>query len=612
MDSSDEELFNAAPSYSRSIINTSSNLNEADLNEAMKQTNDLVQDPIKERDCNKYLMKDISIKIIRLSNKQIMNEQTNTHLVKNKKKRKLGMWKFGRYSKKKKTKKFSSQQTFKKGKPTTEVTMESLEDKIDDNTCAHLYEQSQKIQEESCVATQQDVQDVQDTQDAKDTQGNAESLILSTYEAQNEVEDLCTEIYVCARILPYKFHKKKNTVSSNNAIDAVACYNFLSSSSNSETIEKDSNTDKIYVSKCALSKNKEKLMKTLFQERLKGMSRKFATQEKLHEWKTKRKRSSSISSITSTSSMSSISSISFASQPRRKRCRRISSDVPSDDEITAESNIEISRDDNGNKSHLSHERMDQEKSRTNIQISHEACIILTRLEQMDDVDIIKWRTSRIKNALDIIESQLIEEQQLNKRKQATSKRRRNKKIQSNRCNLSEIEDIYEDLSQMSMVSSTRVEKHNPASSNDSLDMIKLRKKYKLFKKPKVLMIKLEALGISFENGKYSATEINRLTKKYINFIISSNSSSKPRDSSLFGLAHIRRKSTTDDNVTLTENNNTSYSLSGRQSVNKNFKQSDVDKSSIKGTTLSNFVLIHIGYFSLITKYYNSSVFSIIL
>ena len=86
MDSSDEELFNAAPSYSRSIINTSSNLNEADLNEAIKQTNNLVQDPIKERDCNKYLMKDISVKIIRLSNKQIMNEQTNTHLVKNKKK----------------------------------------------------------------------------------------------------------------------------------------------------------------------------------------------------------------------------------------------------------------------------------------------------------------------------------------------------------------------------------------------------------------------------------------------------------------------------------------------------------------------------------------------
>lgn len=555
MDSSDDELFNASPSSSKSIINTYLNL-------VTKQTNDLVQDSIKEKDCNNSLIKDISIKIPRLSNEiKINNEKTSTNLIKNKRKR--FKWKFGSYKKKKTSKKFLNQ--LQKEEPTTEVSMELLEDKIDDN--AHLYTQSQEIKEKSCVATQQDVQDIQDTQE------NAENLTLSTFEAQNEKEDLCIDqTCICARVLPYKFHQKKNMTTSNNTTDIIAYYNFSSSSSTST--EQNSDSDKIY--QYYLSTEKYK-------------SRQHAMQRELNEWKSKRKRSSSIS----------------FDEPRfrRKRCRRISDDS-SDNEIAFETNMKMIGDDNSNKSYSSYERMDQEKSRPNIQISHEARIILVRLEEMNDMDVIKWRASKIQNALEIIESQSIEEQ-FDKQEQATLKA--NKITLSDECNFLETQDI-QNLSQKSIVSSTYVEKHCPAKLSDSLNMTKLRKKYKLFKKPKVLLIKLETLKNYSENSKYSAIEIDRLTKEYINFVIRS-SSSKPRESLFYGLANLQRRNKTGMNVTCMESDNISYSSSGGQSMNKSFKQSDIDGNLIKGTislkgtnSLPNFE----NFFSLQNINYNMS------
>lgn len=233
MDNSDDELFNASPSCSKSV-NTSLNL-------ATKQTNDLVRDSIKEKDCNNSLIKDISIKIPRLSNEiKINNEKTTTNL--RKRKRKRNKWKFGRYKRRNTSKKFLTQP--QKEESTTEVSME-LEDKIDDN--AHLHTQSQEIKEKSCVAhVQQDVQDIQDTQK------NAENLTLSTFEAQNEKGDLCID-QTCARVLPYE--KKKNLTTSNNTTDINAYYNFSLSSSSTST-EKNSDSDKIY--KYYLSTEKHK------------------------------------------------------------------------------------------------------------------------------------------------------------------------------------------------------------------------------------------------------------------------------------------------------------------------------------------------------------------
>lgn len=533
MDSSDDELFNVSPSYSKSI-NTSLNL-------ATKQTNDLVQDSIKEKDCNNSLIKDISIKIPRLSNEmKINNEKTSTNL--RKRKRKRSKWQFGSYKRKRTSKKILTQP--QKEKSTTEVSMELLEDKIDDN--AHLYIHSQEIKEKSCVA-QQDVQDIQDTQE------NAENLTLSTFEAQKE--DLCIDrTYICARVLPYEFHQKKNMTTSNNTTDIIAYYNFSSSSSNTNT---EDNSDSNRVDQYYLSTEKYKSTQRAM--------------EKLNEWKSKRKRSSSTS----------------LDQPRfrRKRCRRIS-DESSDNEIAFESNVKMIGDDNSNKSYSSYERIDQEKSRPNIQMSHEARIILVRLEEMNDIDVIKWRASKIQNALKIIESQSIKEQ-FNKREQVTLKA--NKITLSDECNFLETQDI-QDLSQKSIVSSTYVEKHCPAQLSDSLNMTKLRKKYKLFKKPKVLIIKLETLKNYFENGKYSAIEIDRLTKEYINFVIKS-SSSKSRES-FYGLANLQRRNKTGMNVTCMKSDNISYSFSGGQSMNKSLKQSDIDGNLKKGTnSLPNFMPI---------------------
>lgn len=533
MDSSDDELFNASPSYSKSIINTS-------LNSTTKQTNDL-QDSIKEKeDC---FIKDISIKVAPLPNEmKINNEKTSTNLIKNR--RRKYKWKFGNCKKRRTLKRSLTQQMLQNQKPTTEI-IELLENKIDDN--AHLYTQSQKIKEKSCVATQQDVQDVQYAQE------NVENLTLSTFEEQNEKEDLCIDkTYVCARILPYKFHRKMNTAI-NNTTDIIACYNFSSLSSSMST-EHNSNSGKTY-QYYLNSGNRHKF-------------RKLTIQGELDEWKSKRKRSLSIS---------------FEElRLRRKRCRRILSES-SNDETAFESNMKMIGDDR-NKSYSFYERMDQEKSRPNIQISQEARIVLIRLEEMNDMDVIKWRARQ--NALKIIESQPVE--QLDKQKQVTLKANEHQINEitlsddsCDECNLWETQDI-QDLSQKS---NTCVEKHCPVKLSNSLNMTKLRKKYKLFKKPKVLIIKLETLKYYSENGKYSATEIDRLTKKYINFVISSTPSSNPRELLFYGLANLQRKNKTDMNVICIEDDETSYSLSDGQSVDKSFKQSDIGGNLIKGTIL---------------------------
>lgn len=534
MDSSDDELFNVSPSRSKSIINTSLNL-------TTQQTNDLMQDSIKEKDCNN--VKDISIKITRLSNEiKKNNEKTNTSLSKNKRKRMK--WKFGSYKRKKTSKKCLTQQILQKEVPTTEVTMKvSLENKIDNN--AHLCTQSQEIKEKSCVVTQQDVQDIQDAQE------NAENLTLSTFEAQNEKEYLCIDkTCICARVLPYKFHQKKRMATSNNSTDIIEYHNFSSSSLSTNT-EQNSDSDKIY--QYYLSDNGERCK-----------FRKLATQGELNK-KFKRRRSSS----------TSLEEFYF----RRKRCRKIS-DESSDNENAFESNMKMIEDDNRNKSYSSYERMDQEKTRPNIQLSHEARIILTRLEEMNDMDVVKWQASKRQNALEIMECQSVEEQLDEQVTLKANEHRTNEVILSDKCNLWETQDI-QNSSQKSIVSNTCVEKHCPTKLS-ILNMTKLEKKYKLFKKPKVLIIKLDILKSYSENGKYSAIEIDRLTREYINFVIKSTSS-KSRKSSVYGLANLQRKNKINMNITRKEDDNTSYSLSGGQSVNKSFKQSDTDGNLIKGT-----------------------------
>lgn len=556
MDSSNEDLFNPSPSCGKSI-NTSSNL-------VMKQTNDLVQDSIKERDCHNSLVKDISVKLTRLP-KNIKNKKSITFFNKNiyiKSRKKNKLWKYGNiqiYKKKKNSKKSLTQQILDKETSTTEIATKLLKSEID-NTYACLNEQPQKIEEKSCAAAQQNVQNAQE---------NAKDFTLLTCEVQNKKEVSCKydKTYTCARILPYEFHQKKNK-SSNNTTDVVTSYNFSSSSSSSkETMEQNSSLDKICVFN--LSKNKRS-MKRLVHERLR--SKKLATHGEPNEWKSKRKRS--------------LSESSEELRSRRKRCRRISSEKSNNNETAVES-MEMIGSDNENKSH-SYEKINQEKSRPDIQINREVSITLMRLEQLDDVDVIKWRASRIKNALEIIQSQSVKEQQLNKKKQLTLKHQENETILLDECqrhNLSKTQNNHEGLSQFSILFNNHVEKHCPVRLNDEqLNMIKLRKKYKLFKKPRVLIIKLETLKNFSENGIYSAIEIDRLTKKYINFVISSTSLSKPREL-LYGFTHLQRKNMTNMNVIRMEDDKTSYSLSDGQSVNNSSKQSDIDGSSVKGITI---------------------------
>jgi len=554
MDISDEELFDATPSTS---TNTSLNLTEQ-----AKDVTQNIQD-IQEKDCNSILTKDILVKLTRLPNAKEKKKQSNSRSFKSK--RRKSMWKYGLLKNKHLSKrgksassKFSeSQQAFQNMKPTTEaISIPSTPaDRTNEQIDTHSYNQLHKVGE--CKDAQQSEQAAQ---------SEAKNFILSTCEIEDE--DLCVnKTYACARTLPYKFYRKGIVPSNTSAVEYSDSLSLLSSSS--KNTESSLHSEKSHLSaEHSNSTSNAKTMKKLFHSRLKFMAKRMGKQ--LNEWKFKRKYVSSDSETEE-------------QLVPRKRHRRISSNEFNNEESA--NNMEVIGDNNRSEFHLFLEKINEKKTSTPINCT--AQIILTRLEEMKDEDVIKWRENKTKPS-DIIASESIENQ-LDRRKplrNLIALESQDRLILSKENRFLETENIPENPP----LTNSCIEKHSAKSK-----LNKLRKKYKLFKKPRVLMIKLDTLQCSSEDGRYSATEIDHLTKKYVNFVINSNFKNKTHGLKMYKHVRLQKKNTMNASTICTEDRSTSPSLSKKQNENASFEPYLTEESSTKGKIFFKILLNFIFY-----------------
>lgn len=539
MDIYDEELFDVRPSCS-----TSTSLN-------VTATRDLMQDPIQEKDSNSILIKDISVKLTRLRS---VKEKTTLKSIKCKRRNR---WRYGllngKFSKKKKSnvpssKSSNSQQAFRNAKPVTEVI--SSEDRGNKQIDTHLH--NQLYQGELYEDAQQNEQRISNV-----AQNKTENFNLSTCET--EKKDLCVNVtYACARTLPYKFYRK-NIPSSSSAID------YCDSSSSSKDTESSLHSNQSNLTS-PLSKDK-KVMKKLIRLRLKLMAKK--VEKRLNKWKFKRKSACS-------DKHSSDSETEKQRVPNKKR-RRIVLMEESDSENETVNNTTAIENNNQSESHLSFKKIDARK--TCIQFSSPAKVILTKLEEMEDEDVIKWRKSKISD----ISSESIE--QLDQRKLSqnlVASHSQDKLILPTEDDkFLEINKKTQNISKDSPLTIRCIDRRVVRSK-----LKKLRKKHKLFKKPRVLLIKLDTLQYFPKDDRYSATEVEYLTKKYLNFVINSKIC-KSTFRKLTTYKHMCLQSRLDANTTCTEDQGVSSSLSKEQSMNESLKSCFIDTNSIKGTTFSS-------------------------
>ncbi|KYN42907.1 hypothetical protein ALC56_02710 [Trachymyrmex septentrionalis] len=506
-----------------------------------------MQDPVQEKDSNSILTKDIAVKLTRL---QSAKEKRIKKMLSSKRRNRWrhGLLK-GKFSKKKKqkvpsSKSSSSQQAFRNTEPVTEAI--SSENKGNEQINTHLH--NQLCQGELYEDVQQNEQRISNV-----AQNKTENFNLSP--CKTEKEDLCVNVsYACARTLPYKFYRKNIIPNSASAIDY--CDSLSSSSSKDTESSLHSNQSNLTG---YLSHKDTRVANTLIRLRLKLMAKKM--KKRLNEWKFKRKSAHS-------DKYSSDSEIEEQHVPNKKH-RRIVFMKESDSENETVNNTTAIENNNRSESHLS---LDTKK--TCIQFSSPAKVILTKLEKMEDEDVIKWRKSKIKPsdiASESVEDQL-ERRKLSRNLVASNSQ--DKLILSTVDWFSETQDISKD----SPLTNSYTDKRRYALK---LKLNKLRKKYKLFKKPRVLLIKLDFLQCSSKDGRYSATEIERLTKKYLNslFVINSISKSKPHELTMY--KHLRLQSIMSANTTCMEGHNISSSLSREQSMKESLKPCFIEENSIK-------------------------------
>lgn len=515
MDISDEELFDATPSCSTSITNISLNSSE--------ETNNLTLDSMQEKDFGNIATKNISIKLTRLSTKK---KQTNS------KTKKRHFWKFGQISKRKKVPFFEpsrSQQEFQKMKPATEVASVLSEDRDNEE----MHNQSYEVEIEKSYED-----------DHETAQNKTESFISFTSE-EEEKHAYANEVLGCARTLPYEFHRKDGKISNDKgtAMKGTASSSLLSS--NDKNTEPNLYSNRSCLSDCSFSNTRKD--ERLIHSRLISTAKRMRNH--LNKWKFKRKYSSD--------------SESEELPLPRKRYRRILSNKSDED---APVNDTEAIDNNQNESHLSFEKIDKKKT----QINCTAQVFLTRLEEVEDEDVTKWRRS--KTPSDIVVSEPEERQQLDRRKLLQTLEYQNNLI------LPKKDGFLETKDPVLATTSSCVEKCSTTKSK----LNKLKKRYKLFKKPRVLMIKLETLQCSPKDGRYSTIEIDCLTKKYVTSIINSNFQYKSRGLKMYRHVRLRRKSMTDAEDTAEDRNT---SVSRRQSTNEIFNPYVTEESSIKGTVL---------------------------
>lgn len=554
MDISDEELFDATPSCSTSTTNTSLNL--------IEQINDLTPDSVQEKNSNNVVTKDILVKLTRLPNASVNKKQTDSHSAK--KVRKRYYWKFGNmkgkyFGKQKKVPSLTSLkslQQLQNMESAVEATSVPSGDR--ENEKPHTYNQLYEVEE------------LKSNQEEQAAQNETESFVLSTCEAQEEEDSYADKTYVCARTLPYKFHYKGGRISDNGTIvkNTASSFSLSPNSKNTENLHSDSS----YLSNCPSSSN-TKAKEKLTHSRLKFMVKR----KQLNEWKFKRKY------ISSDNESEQIPII-------KKKPRGISDDSDNETSVpnlyandASVSNAKAIEDNNRSESHLSLKKI--AKKKTDVQINRTARVTLTRLEEMEDEDVIKWRESVKRKSSDVIDEP-VEEQQLDRRKLSqnlVTLEPQDKLILPEKHGFLETKDTP-------LVTTPRcTDKRYTKKSK----LNKLKEKYELFKKPRVLMIKLDTLQCSSKDGMYSATEVERLTKNYyvINSFVTNNlHKSRKKYMKYLRLQKAYTMWTNMDAENIAEDHNTSPSVSRRRNANEILKP---EESSTKGTILFKVILLNL-------------------
>lgn len=530
LSSSDEEIFDGSPSTK----STNTSLNST--NSGSKQTIN-----------NDFVIKDVSVKVTQLPIVKSEKHKKNTHKdtqIK-KKKRVVRKWRKGIITRRKEN----------RSKRTTPITLKLAENKTEE----HAQDQSRIIEEKST--------------DVHQKLQLAKSCISENLEISDEKKD--TEIdrtYTSARILPYDFYRNKN-------MPTTKYFNFPPFL-NDENLEQYLCENNMSGDTACLIRRAWKAQRQLEESKLR--------RKKLYKQLLKQKKTitdkellSSISSFLKKNNHidtdESDSSVEF--QPVvKKRRRRISSSESSENII-----------DNNNSNRPYYEGTKQAESQIKIR---EVKIILTRIEDMINMNSIKQKQGE--DASEISKSTVLRQLNTEKARKSNTKvsekknsyitvkdhetvqRQNNELILTRNDGPSQTKDISND-SRLSITSNTHVQKN--LKQSDDLYIRKLKKKYKLFKKPRVLLIKLETLQISVKNNQYSASEVERLTKKYINFVIKST---RFTSRTSYGFRQLQNKST-DVNIVHTVDDNASIT----QNVTRNSTEF-AERSSTKGITFSNF------------------------
>jgi len=564
MDNLEEELFDAIPSTSTSYASS----------EWIVEKNTSIQNIFKtEKDASSdaSLPKNISIKLTRLGRIKTKRKRNVMQLKNKNKKSRVRRWKNGNCSrKKKKSQKLQFQKELEKTVPTAELTLESLKNIVSDDAHTHLHEEIPNAAKQLDTCPSENTQSIQN---------DNRSFTLSIHEMRDEEENLYddkTSKY--AHVLPYKFYQRRKQVS--NTVDKVMHSDILSLSNN-EAAEQDTHNDK--------SEHNQSLTET-------------------QEIKiTKDSQSLDIEDYCLQKQLILKKKISALGRRRGRKRRKISSSSSNSSILAIENNMETN--DNSIQLHSFHEDRDR-KILPNMQFSRELQVNLTKLEEISDANVIKWRKNKEQNTSEgfILET---ETKRLNTQEAiirsneeiptyeksphvkkgskdhlATKRRSFITSLQQNQLILKEVQwnelfssenskkqtNACENSSGLLVAPDTiSAKKLFPSNKLHNLLDKKLEKKYKLFKKPKVLLIKLECLK-DFKDDKYSAAEINHLTKKYINNVIKSTC------------------------LPIVQAENLNFSTSS--DINRNYEQLDTEEN-LKGTFKNVYNDIYASYYNTI-------------
>lgn len=597
MDSSDEELFEAVPSNISSLMKTTTS------------TSNKIDSKIK--------IKDFSIHLRRIE------DRPKSAPVMSLRKRRKSLWKRGISKKqipKKKIKKTSETEDIKRS--SSYGKSNEIEPPVDATT-------SPENEENNCALSNVQHEERLKSNDSQKSSYDKHTFNLSSLlsdETENMENLFLNSADTSARTLPYDWTKK--TILDNDKQDAVIYPSVLSSlSSTGENAKQTSfssknNDDSPY----CLPSNKAKKKRNLPEKDAKKydktlddlLVRAISIRGQLDKWKLKKKRVV----CNDDSSDDDSSDDDFPVRTTKRRKYTILSDS-SDNENTVLNNSTQMIEDVGQKCpHSSGETMDREQLHT-INMCRELQIIVTRLEELDDVNVIRWQESRTcssKNALrnslprcqaenqqsevfedeeastntgsPDIELRTISHQQVNV---VDDIHKRDQRNELNSSDFSTAENTQKAVSKSSSKTSTNhTKKYDPDMLNIALkSCINVWKKFKLFRKPRVMLIRLETLLSPLKDNIYSANEIECLTRKYMESVINSNSVS--RKSMVRSLMTLKKQKKVNTSIANTEKSNANISVSpSGVSIVEDIpliNRSLPKKSSSKGTTLSVLFLL---------------------